>query len=165
VGARAAPTAPDGSDADTGKWMRVELAGEAIGENFERGLSQHPNINDSVHLVTENDLRRIYGHSASNDAQVSIGTLSNAENIEVRLSLDSLVTRHSAILGSTGSGKSTTVASLLRSIVQPTHKTGGSPAARILVLDIHGEYTSALGDIARIFSISPQSGEDPLFVP
>ncbi len=163
VGATAAPRMADAESLDTGRWMRVELAGEAMGGVFERGLSQHPNINDAVHIVTETDLRRIYGSGGDN--QVPIGTLSSAENIVVRLSLDTLVTRHSAILGSTGSGKSTTVASLLRSIVRPNVAIGGSPGARILLLDIHGEYTSALGDIARVFSASPQPGEEPLFVP
>lgn len=147
---------------DSGKWMRVELAGESIGARFERGLSQHPNINDSVHIVTERDLQRIYGYGG--DDQVQIGTLSNSENIAVRLSLDALVTRHSAILGSTGAGKSTTVASLLRSIVRPGQENG-SPAARILLLDIHGEYKAAFGDIAKVFSATPQPGEDPLHVP
>jgi DNA helicase HerA-like ATPase len=125
-------------------------------------LSQHPNVDDSVHIVTEADLRRIYG--GVEEDQVAIGTLSSAENIIVRLSLDALVTRHSAILGSTGSGKSTTVASLLRSIVLPDD-SAGSLGARVLLLDVHGEYSSALGDVARVFSASPQPGEHPLFVP
>jgi len=163
VGASAAPRNIEADSIDSGRWMRVELAGEAIGGDFERGLSQHPNINDAVHIVTETDLRRIYG--SGGDDQVRIGTLSSAENIDVRLSLDALVTRHSAILGSTGSGKSTTVASLLRSIVRPSGDVGGSPGARVLLLDIHGEYTSALGDIARVFSATPQPGEESLFVP
>jgi DNA helicase HerA-like ATPase len=163
VGATAAPASIDVSDTDAGRWMRVELAGESIGDRFERGLSQHPNINDSVHIVTEIDLQRIYGYGG--DDQVLVGTLSSSENIEVRLSLDALVTRHSAILGSTGSGKSTTVASILRSIVRPHLTSGGSPGARILLLDIHGEYTAALGDIAKVFSATPQPGEQPLFVP
>lgn len=163
VGATAAPPTLDVENIDAGRWMRVELAGESIGNRFERGLSQHPNINDRIHIVTETDLLRIYGYGG--DDQVLIGTLSSAENIAVRLSLDALVTRHSAILGSTGSGKSTTVASLLRSIVRPNADAGGSPGARILLLDIHGEYTSALGDIARVFSATPQPGEEPLFVP
>lgn len=163
VGATAALQTQGADNVDAGRWMVVELAGEAIGNRFERGLSQHPNINDSVHIVTETDLRRIYGYGG--DDQVLIGTLSSAENIEVRLSLDALITRHSAILGSTGSGKSTTVASLLRSIVRPNVAVGGLPGARILLLDIHGEYTSALGDIARVFSATPQPGEEPLFVP
>jgi len=162
VGATAAPAQADISNADSGRWMTVQLAGETVGGQFERGLSQHPNINDSVHLVTESDLRRIYG--SIGDDQVVIGHLASAENIDVRLSLDALVTRHSAILGSTGAGKSTTVASLLRSIIRKDENVG-SPGARILMLDIHGEYTKALADVATIFSATPSQGQEPLFVP
>lgn len=162
VGATAAPNVSGAEALDSGRWMKVQLAGEAIGGVFERGLSQHPNINDSVHLVTELDLRRIYG--SGGDDQVVIGSLASAENVTVRLSLDALVTRHSAILGSTGAGKSTAVASLLRSIVRKGEPKG-SPAARILMLDIHGEYTKALGDLSKVFSATPDMGEEPLFVP
>lgn len=164
VGANAAPLTTDKKiTSDSGRWMRVELAGESIAGMFERGLSQHPNINDAVHIVTEIDLRRIYGEGGND--QVPIGTLSSAENIDVRLSLDALVTRHSAILGSTGAGKSTTVASLLRSIVSPHAHSDGSPGARILLIDIHGEYKSALSDIAKIYSATPQAEEESLFIP
>lgn len=162
IGASAAPAVPTLPEVDTGRWMRVELAGEAIGERFERGLSQHPNVEDAVHLVTEKDLRRIYG--GLDEDQVAIGTLSSAENIVVRLSLDALVTRHSAIVGSTGSGKSTTVASLLRSIVGGPENSETS-GARLLLLDVHGEYSAALGDLARTYSATPQPGEEPLYVP
>lgn len=152
----------DAEGQDTGRWMRVELAGEATGEYFERGLSQHPNVDDAVHLVTQKDLLRIYG--GTEEDQVEIGTLSSAENIIVRLSLDALVTRHSAIVGSTGSGKSTTVASILRSIVRSSESVATS-GARILLLDVHGEYSAALGDLAKTFSATPSPGEEPLFVP
>jgi DNA helicase HerA-like ATPase len=107
-------------------------------------------------------LRRIYG--SGGEDQVVIGSLASAEDVTVRLSLDALVTRHSAILGSTGAGKSTAVASLLRSIVRKG-ESNGSPAARILMLDIHGEYTKALGDLAKVFSATPDTGEQALFVP
>ncbi|MCO7471708.1 ATP-binding protein [Stenotrophomonas sp. LST1-1-1.1] len=157
VGASGEPKAGNG-----GRWMTVELAGEALGQSFERGLSQLPSINDSVHIVSEADLKRIYGSEGLD--QIAIGTLSSSESITVKLSLDALVTRHSAILGSTGSGKSTTVASLLRSIVRPDQK-GGAPASRILLLDLHGEYTHALADFSRVYSATPQPGELPLFVP
>ncbi|HLY55534.1 MAG TPA: ATP-binding protein [Stellaceae bacterium] len=162
IGANAAPLPNPDAEVDSGRWMRVELAGEAIGERFERGLSQHPNVDDSVHIVTQKDLRRIY--STDEEDQVAVGTLSSAENIIVRLSLDSLVTRHSAIVGSTGAGKSTMVASLLRSIVRASDTVEAS-GARILLLDVHGEYSAALGDLARTFSATPQPGEEPLYVP
>ncbi|MDX0559453.1 DUF853 family protein [Sinorhizobium medicae] len=162
VGATAAPENVRENAPSAARWMRVELAGEAIGSNFERGLSQHPNVGDNVHIVTESDLKRIYG--GDDDTQVAVGTLSSAENIEVRLSLNALVTRHSAVLGSTGSGKSTTVASILRSIIG-SGEAAASSASRILLLDIHGEYASALGDLAKVFSATPQPGETALHVP
>jgi len=59
VGATAAPIQSDISGIDSGRWMTVQLAGETVGGQFERGLSQHPNINDSVHLVIESDLRMV----------------------------------------------------------------------------------------------------------
>jgi hypothetical protein len=91
VGATAAPNPTGVEDLESGRWMKVQLAGEAIGGIFERGLSQHPSINDSVHLVTESDLRRIYG--SGGEDQVVIGSLASAEDVTVRLSLDALVTR------------------------------------------------------------------------
>nr|WP_256378754.1 DUF87 domain-containing protein [Bradyrhizobium sp. URHD0069] len=82
-----------------------------------------------------------------------------------RIDLDKLVTRHSAVLGSTGSGKSTTVASLLRSISVGQGSGSAFPSARVLLIDIHGEYGHALKSAAKVFRVNPQDGESALFVP
>lgn len=119
------------------------------------------NVNDDVHLVTEENLASIYGQQSS--GHVTIGRLANAESIPVKIDLEKLLTRHSAILGSTGSGKSTTVSSLLRSI--SAQDASGFPSARIMVLDIHGEYASALKDVAKVFRVSPEVGEEKLAIP
>lgn len=161
VGANAVPENLHTPD-DTGRWIEVQLIGESMGTSFERGISQHPNVSDAVHLVIESDLENIYGVEGS--GQIVVGNLSSAENIKVRLSLDHLVTRHVAVLGSTGSGKSTTVASLIRSITTGVDKSE-YPSARILMLDIHGEYSKALADIANIYSVNPKIGENELVVP
>lgn len=94
-----------------------------------------------------------------------VGSLSSAESIPAKLAIDEIVTRHSAILGSTGSGKSTTVASLLRSITAKNNHGAEYPSARILMLDLHGEYSSALADVTKVYSVHPQTGEEPLFIP
>jgi hypothetical protein len=143
--------------------MRVQLVGEAIGGSFERGISQYPNIGDTVHITTESSLARIYG--STDFGQVVIGSLSSAESIPAKVGLNELITRHSAVLGSTGSGKSTTVASLLRSITRDVGGETGYPSARILMLDIHGEYSSALADVATVYSVDPQPGEQRLLIP
>jgi DNA helicase HerA-like ATPase len=165
VGADAVPEALRALEPHGSKWLTVQLVGESIGSAFERGISQYPAIGDATHLVTEQDLRKIYGDSGA--GQIAIGRLASAESIEVRVELEKLVTRHSAVLGSTGSGKSTTVASLLRSI--STGNTPGEnrvyPSARILLLDIHGEYARALGDVAKVFRINSNRGENELCIP
>jgi DNA helicase HerA-like ATPase len=163
VGAKAAPQTDVATEADTGRRMEVQLVGEAISGAFERGISQYPNVGDGVHITTESNLAKIYG--ASELGQVVIGSLSSAESIPAKLALNELVTRHSAILGSTGSGKSTTIASLLRSISSSEEGVEAYPSARILMLDIHGEYSAALSDIATIFSIDPQAEEQELLMP
>ena len=162
VGANAIPERMASVD-DTGRWMKVELVGEVIGGTFERGVSQYPNIGDSVRLAIEEHLRKLY--DTRGQGHVVIGTLASAESITAKVSLNELVTRHSAVLGSTGSGKSTTIASLLRAIT--THAYGGDPYpnARVLLLDIHGEYAAPLADVAQVYSVEPQFDEERLFIP
>lgn len=165
VGANATPEALRQLRDHGERWMTIQLVGEIVGASFERGISQYPNVNDEVHLVTEEDLAVIYGTADS--GQVVIGRLANAEGISVRVDLDKLITRHCAVLGSTGSGKSTTVASLLRSVaLGGTNETGKEfPSARILLLDIHGEYGRALRSVSRVFRVNPSEGEQPLHIP
>jgi len=143
------------------KWIKVELVGESIGGNFDRGISEYPSIGDHVHFVVESDLKLIFRKNL--DSHFQIGRLSSSEGIEISLDMDKLVARHSAILGSTGSGKSTSTASILRSMV--IKEDGSSlPSARVLLIDIHGEYGPALNDVAKTFSIMP-SGENQLYIP
>jgi DNA helicase HerA-like ATPase len=143
--------------------IRVELVGESVGYDFERGISQFPSISEEVHLVTEKDLKKIYG--TKKDGQVTIGKLSSSDSINVSVDLDSLINRHSAIFGSTGSGKSTGVSSLIRAIVTAHSETIVRPSARIVLFDIHGEYSAALGDISKVFSITPTQDESNFYIP
>lgn len=83
VGASATPaTLTDALDRGE-RWLTVQLVGEIVEASFERGISQYPNVNDEVHLVTEEDLAKIYG--AEFAGQVVVGRLANAESIPVRL--------------------------------------------------------------------------------
>lgn len=163
VGAGAAP-AVDESDQNFGnRWLRVELVGEGgRGRKFDRGISQYPTIGDLAHVVTESDLAAIYAPGEKR-SYISIGQIASAESIPAYLDLNKLVTRHSALVGSTGSGKSTTVASLLNSLAEPE----AFPGTRIVLLDLHGEYAQAFGDQARVFRINAneEKGERSLHVP
>lgn len=163
VGAGAVPAKIADIQPNGNRWMTVQLIGEGErGQDFKRGISQYPTVGDQVHLVTEQDLARIYGAPESLNF-VKVGHLSSAESIPALIDLNKLVTRHGAVLGATGAGKSTTVASLLRSFSQQARY----PSARIILLDIHGEYAPALKDLATVYRINPklELGQKPLYVP
>lgn len=165
VGAGAAPKAEGDPQPWGNQWLRVQLVGErGRAGKFERGVSQHPTINDAVHIVTEDDLREIYGPGDPVDF-VTVGHLASAESIPALVNINKLVTRHSAVVGTTGAGKSTTVAGLLTALSDPARY----PSARIVVLDIHGEYAKALADRSSVFRVSTdaneEKGEKPLQIP
>lgn len=163
VGAGAAPKTDGDAYPWGNQWLRVQLVGERGREGrFERGVSQHPTINDPVHIVTEDDLREIYGPGDPTDF-VSVGHLASAESIPALVNINTLVTRHSAVVGTTGAGKSTTVAGLLAALSHPDRY----PSARIVILDIHGEYAKALKDRSSVFRVTPdlEKGECQLYIP
>lgn len=145
------------------RWLTVEIVGEGrVGQSFSRGVYRYPTIGDEVHLVTEDDLSVIYG-SANSREHIEIGCLSSARSIPARVDVNKLITRHSAVVGATGSGKSTTVAGLIARLSDRSK----FPAARILMLDIHGEYAPAFPDVATVFRVNPNTdaGERPLHIP
>ncbi len=163
VGAGAAPNTEEDNRPWGNQWLKVQLVGERGREGrFERGVSQHPTINDTVHIVTEEDLREIYGPGDPVDF-VAVGHLASAESIPALVNINKLVTRHSAVVGTTGAGKSTTVAGLLAALSDPMRY----PSARVLVLDIHGEYAKALADRSTVFRVAANEdkGEKPLNIP
>ncbi|EPV8385759.1 ATP-binding protein [Enterobacter cloacae] len=139
----------------------VELIGESSCGFFDRGISQYPSVGDDVHMVLDSDLKIVYGSKSDN--LVTVGKLASSESIDVNLDIDKLVTRHSAVVGSTGSGKSTSVSGLLRSICQLDGTDNNS--ARILLVDMHGEYSAALKDISKVFSVDPIGEECKLKIP
>lgn len=144
------------------RWMTIVLFGEGLGGEFERGVGQYPTVGDEVHLVTNDDLKVIYGWSKGKKGTISVGQIAATSGISADISIAGLVSRHSAIVGSTGAGKSNLVTVLLETVAD-----GSLPNARAIVIDPHGEYATALGDKARVFRIRPNeaAGERPLWVP
>lgn len=163
VGASAVPLRPIGISVEDNRWITVQLVGEVRPKRrFQRGISQHPTVGDSAHLVTKDDLGKIY-ERPDDPRYVRIGHLAATESIPALIDLNALVTRHSTIVGATGSGKSTTVAGVLSALAEGTRY----PSARVLIIDIHGEYGPALGEKAAIYrtSANVEQGEKRLQIP
>nr|WP_279383537.1 DUF87 domain-containing protein [Methanobacterium formicicum] len=139
----------DGYDKLSNKqWLNMVLVGEQIGNRFDRGVSQSPTTGDKIHLVTIKDLSIVYGGFDENNS-INLGNISISESLNAKIDLNKLVSRHCAILGSTGSGKSNLTAVLLNSIAEK-----GFESSRILVVDPHGEYNSALSDKSNVYKIN-----------
>ncbi len=161
IGAAAIPENARIAEESARRWLTITLFGESIGNQFERGVSQYPTVGDEVHLVTNTDLKIIYG-SLETTAQVCVGNLAASSGIAGNLDLAKLVAKHCAIVGSTGSGKSNFVAVLLNAIA-----TQGFPNARVLIIDPHGEYGTSIQNEGHIFKINAdkEKKEFPLEIP
>ena len=135
--------------------------------NFRRGVEAYPTVGDPVLLPTQSQLRAIV-ESAQN-RRVKIGISPLAANAEVRIDPDRLFGRHLAVLGNTGSGKSCSVAGLIRWSMDEARKArgGGDPNARFIVLDPNGEYANTFGDLGkvRVFAVEPGEAVGQLQVP
>lgn len=141
------------------RWINIVLAGEQVGKKFERGVTQYPTTGDKVHLVTINDLDIIYGGYQEANS-ITVGNISVSESLDAKIDLDKLISRHCAIVGSTGSGKSNSVSVLLEAIAKRNF-----PSSRILVIDPHGEYNDALSKYSRVIETSPKDDKNKLYIP
>lgn len=139
-----------------------------------RGVLAFPSVGDQVLLPTPDQIEAIVGGKDS-DKRVRIGTSPMASNAPIMVDPDKLFGRHLAVLGNTGSGKSCTVAGLIRwsleaatNVIKDAQKRD-VPNTRFIVLDPNGEYAKAFTDQAdklRLFRVPPVGeGERPLDVP
>jgi uncharacterized protein len=130
------------------RWLQVQLLGEIdrASGSFQRGVGSYPGLDDAVHFATADDLKAVFPPEGAK--HLRIGHLSAAEEVAVCLDVGKLVIRHAAVVGSTGAGKTSMVATLLQRLAR-----GGWPAANIVVIDPHGEYASALGGDAAVSSV------------
>lgn len=121
----------------------VDLLGEYSDGSFQRGVSVYPSLGAEVVVAPPEDYDIVYSRPAR--AAVRIGALAMDASRSAYIVTDDLLTKHFAILGATGSGKSCTVALVLRALLQ------SNPFGHVVVLDPHAEYSSAFPDMAMVF--------------
>ena len=113
--------------------------------SFRRGVTRYPIPGADVLPVTTDDLRAVF--AASDEPHVEIGTVYPTDDIRGALYVDPMLSKHFAILGSTGTGKSTSVALILHRISQL------SPEGHIVMIDPHGEYSAAFKGCGELFNV------------
>lgn len=139
---------------------------------LERGVRSFPSVGDSVILPETKQVMAIVTGSGP-DQRVEIGTCPTAHDAKISIDPDKLFGRHLAVLGNTGSGKSCTVAAIIRSSIEAAQETIQNvtevetskkpPNARFIVLDPNGEYSKCFDDLgsgSRVFRVAFKKDED-----
>ncbi|KQU45178.1 ATPase [Sphingomonas sp. Leaf339] len=114
--------------------------------SFRRGVTRYPMPGCEVFPVTTADLRQIY--AAVDRAHIEIGTVYPTTDVRAALYVDAMLGKHFALVGSTGTGKSTAAALILHRICDL------APQGHIVMIDPHGEYAAAFGGNGAIFDVS-----------
>ncbi len=122
--------------------VSVEFLGEVrdngTGVIFDRGITEYPFIGAPAHRIRASDLRAIYDLGGKH--AIRIGSLSQDGMIDATVAVDEMLSRHFAVVGTTGVGKSTAVSLLLRKIVE------ARPDLSVLIFDPHNEFGVPLAD-------------------
>lgn len=141
--------------------MEVQLLAEGYWSNstsclsFKRGIKTYPLPQQGVFLLTNDETSKLYqsAEGATDDAVnplVPFATYGSSESTICRANINKMFGMHCAVLGSTGSGKSGTVAAILHSVLEHKHENKNlSP--QIIIIDPHGEYGAAFKDRALLF--------------
>lgn len=152
VSALSVPVPVPGDTASEVWIAELELVGELtrdkqIGSiSFHRGVTMYPALGDKIYLATRYELEATF--SSSSDTAVNVGTIRQDESIQAMVDVNDLLGKHFAILGTTGTGKSCTVALMMRSILEQ------NPQAHVVLLDPHNEYSSSFGSMAEVVTPS-----------
>jgi DNA helicase HerA-like ATPase len=125
----------------------IDLFGEMREYNgaptFSRGISDYPVIGEPALLITNDELRLIYGNAGPT---AHLGVLRQDHSIKAFVDVNELLNKHFAILGTTGVGKSTGVAVILQQVLN------ARPDLRIFLVDPHNEYGRCFGDQAQVLN-------------
>jgi len=144
------------------------LASDGEREKFTRGVESFPSVGDDVVLPTEKQLKAIV--ESGKDRRVHIGNSVLVGSAKVAIDPDRLFGRHLAVLGNTGSGKSCSVAGLIRWSIESAKEKiqkDVSTNSRFIVLDPNGKYAKAFEDMdsAHVYTIETNEHMTKLEVP
>ncbi|MFW2850674.1 ATP-binding protein [Sphingomonas sp. TX0543] len=141
-------------DLDSGRIIAtIDFLGEGGEEkltrklyHFRRGVTRYPTPGAEVFPVTQADLRQVY--AADDRASIEVGSVYPTRDIRGALFIDALLGKHFALLGSTGTGKSTSAALILHRICE------AAPHGHVVMIDPHGEYSAAFRTNGALYDVS-----------
>ena len=130
--------------------VEVEFIGELPKDehgrpkSFRRGISSYPSLGDTVYRASRSELSKAY--ACDSESSIRVGHIQQDPSIPAMIKIDEMLGKHFAVLGTTGTGKSCTVALILRRILEK------NPQAHILLLDVHREYAQSFKGISEVIT-------------
>jgi uncharacterized protein len=140
--------------------VEVEFIGElpkgkdGVARSFRRGVSNYPSLGDAIYRASRAELALAYACDAA--TAVSVGHIQQDPTIPAMIKIDEMLGKHFAILGTTGTGKSCTVALILRRVLEK------NPQAHVLLLDVHREYAQSFQGMSEV--ITPDNMSLPFWL-
>lgn len=134
--------------------LSLQPVGRLEGEDFKRGGQQITIPPKLVEIASGDLLTKIYS-AIPDEKKFSFGKLAQDPNVTVNLDGDRFFSKHIGVVGSTGSGKSSTVAAILQEGIRAStdqSKRGALNNSHIIIFDLHGEYSSAFPE-ARVLGV------------
>jgi uncharacterized protein len=113
------------------------------GNKFERGGDSLAIPPKNVTPATVDDIKKIYEESIQMKESFTFSSLSSNPTIKVPVNGNKFFNKHIAIVGSTGSGKSHTLSSIIQKAVSAKDGNFSLNNSHIIIFDIHSEYKSA----------------------
>jgi uncharacterized protein len=111
---------------------------------FLRSITEYPLIGDPVVAVGSDELRVVYG--TDGDDTINVGRLQQDATLPAYVHVDELLSRHFAVFGTTGVGKSSGIVLILREVLKVR------PNVRIFLLDSHNEYDRCFAENAQVLN-------------
>jgi len=148
---RALRTAPDAGTSSASLYADLDLLGEARSDpagtlhSFRRGITRQPTPGDRVLPVTMAGMAAMFARN--DDRHIGVGHVYPTSMVRAVVDMDALLSRHFALLGSTGTGKSNAAALLIHRIIER------APQAHVVIIDPHGEYPSAFASCGMVFNV------------
>ena len=138
---------------------KVDLLGEIDSSSraepdFRRGVRHYPTIDDIATPLTAEELSLVFG--SQDRKTISIGTLQQDSRIHALVDVDEMLSKHFAVVGSTGVGKSSAVANILKQTMR------AYPDLRIFLIDAHNEYERSFGELAYV--VNPNNLKLPFWL-
>lgn len=128
--------------------------GNIIKEKFEYGIERYPLLGDEVYLASKEELNKILGNDLEiNENNFIIGELSNKKGYYPKINIDNFFTTHISILGNTGSGKSTTIKTIIKKLSEKIDKNLKKENINFYIFDIHNEYTNISSELSNKTSL------------